>query len=207
MNHAAVRIEIKTVAEALAEKRGQGRDASRPAQEQKVEIDSGAVAAEGELRSYFKSDEGARQFAARMVSRSQHAMRRLYALKRLSNQFSAEELRAFTPEARAKWLALIRTHARAYLQEASGLRQELQLVFSASAQSAGAQGGPAITDPIDVVHAVEQLFKLGSANDRVILSAFTTSSEGVKVTTIKTGAFWQSLSAAEALAARIQSAQ
>jgi hypothetical protein len=206
-NDTAVRVDIKTVAEALAEKRRQGRDAPRSATEQKVEIESGAVAAEAELRSYFKSDEEARQFAARMVSRSQRAMRHLYALRRLSNQFSAEELRALESEARAKWLSLIRSHARAYLQEASGLRRELQLIFSATAQSTGTQVGRAIDDPAEVVQAVERLFELGSANDRVILLAFTTSSERSTVTAIKTGAFWQSLSAAEVLASRIQSAQ
>jgi hypothetical protein len=207
INNPAVRVDIKTVAEALAEKRGQGKDAPGSVTEQKVEIDTGAIAAGSELRAYFKSDDEARQFAARMASRSQRAMRHLYAMRRLSNQFSAAELRALTPEARAKWLSLVRSHARAYLQEANGLRRELQPIFSESAQSASAHGGPPISDPAKVVRAVEELFALGSANDRVIRSAFKTSSESVRVTAINTGAFWQSLSAAEALAARIQSAQ
>jgi hypothetical protein len=62
-----------------------------------------------------------------------------------------------------------------------------------------------VADAVSVVRAIERLFEMGSANDRVILSAFTTSSESASVTAIKSGAFWQSLQAAEALAVRIQS--
>jgi len=206
INHPAVRVEIKTVAEAIVDERRNGNEAPRPATEQRVEIQSGSMAAESELRSYFKSDDEARQFAARMVSHSQRAMRHLYALKRLSNQFSAEELRSLGPEARAKWLALVRAHARAYRQEIAGLRQELRPVFFPSASETAAPGGAEITDAASVLSAVTRLFELGSANDGVILSAFTTSTGDASITAIKTGAFWQSLLAAEALAARIQSA-
>ncbi|MGH9944984.1 MAG: hypothetical protein ACRD9R_21755, partial [Pyrinomonadaceae bacterium] len=203
----AVRIEIQTVTEAVTQQQRSLTKASpSPAIEQKVEINSGSMAAEFELRSYFNSDEQARQFAARMVSRSRQAMSHLYALRRLSKQFSVEELRALSPEAHQKWLALARSHARAYQREIAGLRQELQPIFFPSASSAGAQSGPEITDTYSVVHAIQRLFELGSANDRVILSAFTTSSEGATVTAIKTGVFWQSLLAAETLATRIQSA-
>lgn len=208
-NNPAVRIEIQTVTEAVAQQQQRSRTKALPppATEQKVEINSGSMAAESALRSYFNSDEQARQFAARMVSRSRQAMSHLYALKRLAGQFSAEELHTLSPAARDKWLALIRTHARAYQQGVAGLRQELQPIFFPSASAAGVQSDPEITDIYSVMHAIQRLFKLGSANDHVILSAFTTSSEGATVTAIKTGAFWQSLNNAEALAARIQSAK
>jgi anti-sigma factor RsiW len=202
----AVRIEINTVAEALR-KRDKSRNLPPAATEQRVEINSNAIPAAGELRSYFKSDHEARQFAARMVAKSQSAMRHLYALRRLSMQFSPTELRALAPEARQKWLALIRSHARSYLQEIGGLRHELQPVFSVSAPPAVTDSGPAINDPAELVHAVERLFELGSVSDRVILSAFTASSEASKVTAIKSTTFWRSLNGAEALALRIQSAQ
>lgn len=202
----AVRVEIKTVAEAVVEERRQSGGAARSVTERKAEITSGSMAAESELRSHFKSDDEARRFAARMVSRSQRAMRHLYALRRLSHQFSAEELNRLSTEARAKWLALVRAHARSYRQEIAGLRQELQPVFFPSAPEAAAPDEAALTDTSGVVRAIERLFELGSANDGVILSAFTISSDAATITAIKTGAFWQSLHAAEALAVRIQSA-
>jgi hypothetical protein len=201
----AVRIEIKSVAEALAEKREEDSKPSQPAKQQKIEIQSGS-ATEFELRSYFGSDEQARQFAARMVSRSQRAMRHLYALKRLANQFSPEELRSLAPEAKAKWFSLVRSHARTYQQEVGALRQELRLVFFSSAPPDASAAESEITDTSGMVQAVNQLFNLGSANDRVILSAFTSSAEAVTVTALKTTQFWQSLQAAEGLASRIQSA-
>jgi len=205
INHPAVRVEIKTVAEAVADERRKGNEAPPPAKEQRVEIQSDSMAAESELRSYFKSNDEARQFAARMVSRSQRAMRHLYAMKRLVNQFSAEELHSLGPEARAKWLALIRSHARVYQQEIAELRQELRPVFFPSTSETATPGGPEITNMAGVVSAVERLFELGLANDGVILSAFTTSTGDATITAIKTGAFRQSLLDAEALAARLQS--
>ncbi len=206
INNPAVQVEIKTVAQTLAEKRRQGGETPQPATEQKVEIQSGSMAAESELRAYFGNEEQARQFAAQMVSRSQRAMRHLYALKRLSNHLSAEELSSLSAEARAKWLSLVRSHARSYRQEATGLRQELRTVFFPSASQGGAQDGSEITDTASLMRAIERLFEIGTANDRVILWAFTTSIEGATVTAIKSQQFWQSLHTAEVLAARIQSA-
>lgn len=200
----AVLIEIRTVAEALAEKKGQG---AKPATEQKVEIQSGSMAAESDLRSYFGGEEQARAFAARMVARSRRAVSHLYTLKNLSTRFSKDQLQRLSPEARGRWLSLLRSHAHAYRLEAEGLRQELRPVFFPSAPQGGAAAGPTPADIDGVVRAIDQLFAQGSANDRVILSAFTTSAQGATVTAIRAPQFWQSLLDAEGLAARIESAQ
>jgi hypothetical protein len=135
---------------------------------------AGEVCAEEE-RCYFNSAGAARRFAARMVSRSQQAMRHLYALKRLARRFSAEELRGLSPDASNKWLALVRTHARAFRQEIAELRQELKPIFSPTASGDSLPDGPQVYDTAGVAQAIERLFELGSANDRVVLSAFTTS--------------------------------
>jgi Putative zinc-finger len=200
----AVRIDIKTVFEAVAEQRRQGKQSSSPPTERRAEVMSGTMAAESDLRSYFNSADEARRFAARMVSRSQQAMRHLYALKRLASRFSAEELKELSPDASNKWLALVRTHARAFRQEVSELRQELKPIFSPPALGSSLPDGPQIYDTASVIQAIERLFELGSANERVVLSAFTISSDGTNVTAIKTPQFWQSLQASEALAVRIQ---
>jgi len=206
----AVRIEIQTVSEAVAK---QSHTPTPSPSTRAVEIAGNTMAAEAELRAYFArgggdTDAAIRRFAARMVGLSNQAMDHLWAMKRLLNQFSPEESRALTLEARAKWLGLIRAHARSYQQSTQLLRRELQPVFfpsqSASAVSAD---GAAIADKNELNRAVEELFQLGSSNDRVIRSAFTASTSGVMTTVIKAPQFWQSLKNAEALAARVSSSK
>jgi hypothetical protein len=205
MSHPAVRIEIQTVTEAVAEQQQQtirSKATPAPVTEQKVEINSEVIAAAPELRRHFSSDEQVREFSARMVSQSRSAMRHVYAMKRLMAQFSPEELRTLSPEAKPKWVALIRSHARDYQNEVTALRRELSPIFSPS--SAGAlASGPEITDDASLARAVEQLFDLASANDGVIRSAFTTSSESSATSAISSPQFWQSLTSAEGLARRI----
>jgi hypothetical protein len=174
-----------------------------------VEIAGNTMAAEPDLRSYFgredgDTDQSVRRFAARMVSISNQGMDHLWATKRLLNQFSPEELRSLTPEARAKWLGLIRGHARSYRQSTQSLRRELQPIFFGGQSAIGvSEEGAGIADMSELSRAIEQLFELGSSNDRVIRSAFTTSAGGVMTTVIKAPQFWQSLKNAEALAARV----
>jgi hypothetical protein len=174
-----------------------------------VEIAGNTIAAEPDLRAYFArvgkdTDEAVRQYAARMVGLSNQAMDHVWAMKRLLNQFSPEELRALTPEARAKWFGLIRAHARSYQQTTQSLRRELQPVFFPGQSTAGASAdGAGIPETNELSRAVEQLFELGSSNDRVIRSAFTSSSGGAMTTVIKAPQFWQALKNGEAAAARI----
>jgi len=205
-NNPAVRIEIQTVAEAVAK---QSHTPTPSPSTRAVEIAGNTMAAEPELRAYLareggNSDEAVRRYAARMVGLSNQGMDHLWAMKRLLNQFSPEEQRGLTPEARAKWLGLIRAHARSYQHSTQSLRGELQPVFFPSQSAGGVSAdGAAITDANELNRAIEQLFELGSSNDRVIRSAFTTSAGGVMTTVIKAPQFWQMLKSAEALAARV----
>jgi len=66
-----------------------------------------------------------------MVKRSQRALQRAYALKRLSIRFSPDELRALDGASRVQWLSLIREHARSFSSESGGIRQQLQPVIEA----------------------------------------------------------------------------
>ena len=207
----AVRIQIQTVAEAVAQQQQQRkrsssptvREGSRSVTEQEVEINSEAIAAAPELRRHFQSDEQVREFAARMVNQSNRAMRHVYAMKRLLGQFSTEELRAMSPDAKNKWLSLIRSHASAYRTEAAGIRSDLQPIYpnaSGVAESAGE-----ISDDVSLIRAVNRLFDLASGNDSAIRSSFAMSSAS-KVSSVGSQQFWQSMKSAEALAARIQTA-
>ena len=208
--HPAVRIEIQTVAEAVAAQR-QTKPTPLPSQ-RGVQIAGNTMAAEPELRAYFNGksndvDQAVRQYAARMVNLSNRGMDHLWAMKRLLSQFSVEELRALTPEARAKWLTLIRAHAHSYRQANETLRRELQPVFFSSQTAGPVTGEGTIADMGDLAHAIEDLFIQGAANDRVVRSAFASSSGGAMTTAIRTPQFWQSLKNAESLAAKIDRAQ
>ncbi len=200
----ALNIEIKTVAEAViaAQKQRPASSSSPTVSIQSVEANANTFPAYAELRNRF-SDEEARAFATRMVGRTREAMRHAWALKRLMSQFSAEELRTLAPEARAKWLSLIRDHARAFERETASLRQELQPIFSPGSGGYGSGSEMSIAGDADIDRAVERLFELGSANDQVIRSAFTISSGGSANTAVRTAQFWRALGEAQSLAARL----
>lgn len=208
----AVQIEIQTVAEAVASQRSTKKSPSSPVVRE-VEITGNTFAAEPDVRNYFAgkskdTDEAVRQYAARIVSLSGQAMDHLWAMKRLLNQLSAEQVRSLTPEARAKWVALIRSHAQAYQQRTAALRRELHPVFFAGQSLATtASEGADIKDTGRLSRAVEQLFELGTLNDSMIRSAFTSTSSGVMTTAIRDPHFWRSLGNAEGLAATIARAQ
>lgn len=203
--HHAVRIEIRTVAEALAEQR-RSRISSGPEQMQRVETVSDIFPAYADLRGRF-TDEESRAFAARTVSRSHQAMRHVWALKRLVNQFSSEDLRTMGPEARNKWLALIRNHASAFGRTTVSLRQALQPIFSPASPFNRQSGGPEIANDADLVRAVQNLIDLATASDHVIRSAFSISMSDLGTASIKSPQFWRSIESSEVIAARIRSAK
>lgn len=199
-NIPAVRIDVKTIDEAVAEQKIKPVPSATA---EKVESQSSKTASDTELLTYFKSEQAARAFGGQMISRSQRAMSRVYALKRLIAQFTTEELRQLSPEAKAKLLNLISSHARAFREETAGLRQELQPVFDGP--NVGASNTADVSNITDVIKAVGLLLEYASANDRVVRSAFTVSAGNAQFTAIRTTQFWQSLRNAEALAAKLQS--
>jgi hypothetical protein len=201
-NNPAVRVNIMTVAEALA--REQSRKTSGKAKQgqlsaERLDTSSGEVPVKDKLRSYFGNDEAANNFASRMIGRSRSAMSRAGALKRLVGQFTLTELKELSPDARAKWLNLIRSHARGFAQETAALRQDLSPVFGGGGGGASA---PEINDDAALIRAVQRLFELAAGNDRALRSALSISTDtaGAGITPD----FFRSLRTTEELAARIQ---
>jgi len=199
-NNAAVRIEMKTVGEAVAEQKSTPKPSGTA---ETVESQSSVTAADSELLSYFKSEDAARRFGGQMIARSNRAMSRAYALKRLVGQFKPDELRNLSPDSRSKLLALVRSHAGAIREECEGLQDELRPVFGSV--NAGSAGTPDADDITALPHAVAALVTVASTNDAVIRSAFALSASGAGFSAIKTEQFWQSLKTAESLAAKLQS--
>lgn len=195
----SVKIEIQTVAEALAAEKNNSK---LPTTVQELQTENESMAAENELIEYFGSPDKARFFAVQTVNRSGRALSRAYALKRLAQQFKPEELGKLSPAARAKWLELIRQHARAFQTETESLRGELQKIFGAPV--VGAADTPQVDDISDVPRAVESLLSFASTNDRVVRSAMTVSAGEMQFSAIKTAQFRQSLKTAESIAAKLQ---
>ena len=210
----AVRINVKTVEEAIAE---QNQIASKLKQNNKnpsgvpnVQLEMRSVegksfAAEAEVRAYFvkqgAGDDAVKKYAAGVVSRSNEAMRYTYALRRLKAQFTPEQFKNLKPEARTKWLGLVKSYASSYQNEINALRRELQPVFGGVSNSGNAAG---IGSDAEIFAAIDQMFAAGEASDRAVKAAFTTSDAKSAGSGLKSAQFWNNLGNAEVLAKNLQ---
>lgn len=195
----AVRIELETIAEAVAKNKNQ--TSNKPTAIDNLETKNLNSAAQNDLVEHFGSEAEAKRFASNTVSRSGQAMSHVYALRRLAKQFSATELKNLSPDARAKWLSLIASHARSFKTESEGLSRELGSVFNAPRVSGSADAKVNSID--DLPRAIESLFTMASGNDRLIRSALTISASDAQFSVLKAAQFWQSVKNAEALAEKI----
>jgi hypothetical protein len=170
------------------------------------------VAVDNELRDYLSRkdptlktgndlDEAVRSFSSRMVNRGYRALFHAIELKRLINRFANVDMRTVTPDARAKWLQMVREHAAAFERETAALRQDIEPVFFSSSPSVPAEEIE-IAGDVDLARAVERLHKVALANNDALRAAFTISAQSSKA--IKSLQFWRSLCSAENLAASIK---
>ncbi len=198
-NHPAVTLKLATYAEAAR----QQKPAPNAATVTQIEAAAASFPAEAELRRYLTAqgvsaaqlDERLTQFANRAQRQAAQPLRHARALNTLATQFSAAELAALAPAAKAKWLRLVRTHAQAAQRETAALRELLQPVFAF-----GDDGGTANV-PEDFNAAVRELLALTAQHDELVNAAFAASTN--EAAALKAKSFWQSLRRAEALAARI----
>jgi RNA polymerase sigma factor (sigma-70 family) len=211
-SNSAVEVQVETIAEAL---KRQTQLPSSAITVREIEVEENPFPAYAELSRYFsdikglsdeKSGASARRFASGILSRSRQAMSHAWALKQLARRFSSEELNQLNPEARARWFAMIRAHAQAFQQETVGLRQELEPIFFRSATGSDVRDETALGSATELRRAAEQLFELGSTQERAIRFAFTTSPGAATSSVINGQQLWQSLRSAEILSAKIRSA-
>ena len=167
----AVRIELDTVAEAVAKQKNQ--PSRTPDKIEDFKTETLTTAAENDLVEHFGNEAEAKRFASNTVRRSSQAINYVYAMRRLARQFSAAELKTLSPEAKSKWLGLIVSYARNFKAESEGLSRELGNVFNAPNVSGSAN--VAVNSIDDLPRAIEMLVSLASNNDRVIRSALTIS--------------------------------
>jgi len=207
-NNPAVKIEICTITEAAQRQRGP----SGPITVREAEVTVDEVAVDRELREYLSKkdsssrtgeglDEAVRSFSSRVVNRAYRALFHAIELKRLVNRFNNVDMRTVTPDARAKWLQMVREHAAALGRETAVLRQEIEPIFSPGA-SLNAADEPEATSDADLARAVEKLHRLALANNEAIRAAFTISSQSSNA--VRSPQFWRSLIGAEKLAAQVK---
>jgi len=123
-------------------------------------------------------------------------------LKKLVNRFANVDMRTVAPDAREKWIAMLREHAAAMERETAALRDEIQPVFFPSA-SQPAPERFSIGSDADLARAVERLYRFALSDNEAVRSAFTTSSQSSAVA-VKSVAFWQAMWRVEELAKHIE---
>jgi hypothetical protein len=200
----AVSIQIRTVAEAANQKVASEKQLVREAEET-----SNTIAVEEELRAYFEKrggsreavDELVRSYSSRVVNHSYRALFHAVELKRLVERFARVDMRTVTPDARSKWLAMMRDHANACARETSVLRRELNPIFFSGAAADEAEDF-SINSDADLTRAIERLHKLALANNEAIGKAFTISARS-SAAAFKAPQFKRSLEVAARLSNRI----
>ena len=208
-NNPAVKIDIGTIAEAM---KRQPRGAKDTITVMEAEETASTVAVDNELRDYLSRkdatlkkgnglDEAVRSFSSRMVNRGYRAVFHAIELKRLINRFANVDMRTVTPDARAKWLQMVRERAAALERETAALRQDIQPIFFSGSASVAAEEIE-IAGDTDLARAIERLHKLALVNNEAIRAAFTISVQSSNA--VKSAQFWRSLNGAEKLAARVK---
>jgi RNA polymerase sigma factor (sigma-70 family) len=203
-NNPAVSIQIRTVAEAANQKVAAEKQSVR-----EFEETSNTSAVEDELRVYFEKrglardavDESVRSYTSRVVNHGYRALFHAVELKRLVERFARVDMRTVTPDARAKWVAMMRDHANACARETVALRRELEPVFFSGAAAESVED-LSINSDADLARAIERLHKLTLANNEAIGHAFTISARS-SAAAFKASQFKRSLEVAARLSDRI----
>jgi len=211
-NNPAVRIQIETVAEAAERQARQAKSPAGPITSSQVEIAKAAIPADAELRSYLSGRKGLsgealeeeiRRYGDRIMARSQQARMQALALKQIVERFSLDDLRTLSPEARAKWMAMVRERATTFQRASASLRRELEPLFPGLSASGEADSKIDVTSDAGLVQGVKRLYELAAGDDEAVSRSFSVYAQSQQLAPVRQAQFWHSLRSAEALAARI----
>jgi hypothetical protein len=173
-NNSAVQIEIKTVAEAVAQ--DQSANNSSTAVRMQFEGERAEPPAFPTLRQYFEKqtkgtdvDAQVNRTARQILTQSREGMQRAYALRQLRTRLlTANELPV---EARTQLLTITQSHARQLIANLRALEQSLQPHFPVNISD----NATSIVEG-EFAHAIDQLFAAMSETDRAVRSSFASSS-------------------------------
>lgn len=207
--HRAVRMKIRAVDELAALE----QPPPRIVRMEETQPVSNRIAVHRELYAYIASlqrpdtddshiGKELISYANRVSGQAEKAMGYAWALKRLSQGFSLEQLRELTPEARSEWLAMIGGHARRYARVVESLRGDLDPLFFKNETGMGEK--IEIKDETQLLQAIDRLWTISSMQQQAVRQAFSLSDEAVKEVEVKSPRFRRLLLEAEALAAQLQ---
>jgi RNA polymerase sigma factor (sigma-70 family) len=200
----AVTINIRTISEAT----------ERPTRAKSISVQetqdtANAIATDEELRRYFSqkdpvgpTDVAIRAHSSEVVNRAYDVLFHAIEIKQLVKRFATVDMRTVAPDARVKWIRMLREHANALSVENAALRGKIQPIFF--------PGSPVLTSDevsiqsdADLARAVDRLHRLALANNAAVRTAFTISTES-SAEALKSNAFWQALLRVEKLSERIK---
>lgn len=203
----AVRIDVSTVAEALA---GRGRRSPEQTTELDVEVRDDARDADAELARGLagagevegQSREEVARVGEQLLADSRQAVRHAAALRRLTASFPPSAGGNLDAPARKKLRDMIRAHAEGCLRNARAIEQRLA-PFSPSAAGRGEGEAMTVASDAELARAAERLSHSTRVSDEALRAAFTLSRRGQSLAPIKSARFWGSLRAAEKLSLSI----
>ena len=203
----SLRIEIMTLAEAVKRRGSASSDATGTVLELSR---SSTFPVYADLRSSLVRrgvspdmiEEEIRSVSIRLLAGSRAALSHAWALKRISDQFRLGDGGTLSPEARAKRLNMLHSHAASLGEQEDRLRSELAKIFGEVRPSVDADRQP-IDGTSDVVNAINRLTELTSACDRIIQSAFTVSGSQTAAAEIRSPRFFRELAEIETLSSQL----
>ncbi|MBO0859854.1 MAG: sigma-70 family RNA polymerase sigma factor [Chloracidobacterium sp.] len=210
----AARIEVLTFPEALDRQKTRAEPGGTLSI-QTAEPAGDRIPADAELRrrlerngfSGDRLEEEIRGFSRRALGHSRQALQYAWAMKKLAERFSPDDLQTMEAASREQWKSMLRHHAAALEREVRALRAELAPVFRPSGPPEESTEWPDLSDDAGLARAVSRLFELTSGADRGVQASFTLAAVGSAADGINAKDFWRSLSGAEQLAAKIASGQ
>jgi hypothetical protein len=135
------------------------------------------LAANGEPAAHMDAAVAALEHNA--LDHAQHALQQAYALNRLGNAFSAEELRALPADARRQWAAMVAGHAQSLQAELLALEQPLLgLAPHGGSTALAGSNVNAMGDPEAFARATAQMLKQAQSMNRQFSEAFTSAVDG-----------------------------
>ena len=200
----AVTINIRTISEAT-ESPTRGKSISV----QETQDTANEIATDEELRRYFSqkdptgpTDAAIRAHSSEVVNRAYDVLFHAIEIKQLVKRFATVDMRTVAPDARVKWIRMLREHANALSVENAALRGKIQPIFFPGSPVLTSDE-PSIQSDADLARAVDRLHQMALANNAAVRAAFTISTESSSVA-LKSNAFWQALLRVEKLAERIK---
>jgi DNA-directed RNA polymerase specialized sigma24 family protein len=209
-----VKIDVLTIEEAL---KRQNAARQEPQTTDRIVINENRIPVYDEVHRFLERknssssaadiDAEIQRFSGRMIDQSRQALQHAFALKHLTQRFSANDLGSLNDESRRKWHEMIRAHARAFAESSRALRRDLAPIFPQGPALSNDEKALDLRNDAALVEAVETLVGLASASDEAVSRAFALCPNCKAAMDPGATAFWRTFNRAENLANSLQRVQ